>query len=178
MSKFKKDKGSAAPAINTSSLPDIVFMLLFFFMVATTTKEVDPSVNVKAPKILGPGGAGATDMTPFKQRSEVDFIYAGISKNKAKNDGNVYLTLDNISADDEGMFQSSGLYSPEETLLKKWKENKLKKKPVKFNLTMDKVITCLKMDNDVPASTLFQIRNALKKTKAPIIGYVIDNGSN
>jgi hypothetical protein len=178
MSKFKKDKSGAAPAINTSSLPDIVFMLLFFFMVATTTKEVDPSVDVKAPQILGEGGAGATDMTPFKQRSEVDFIYAGLSKNKKLDNGKVYLTLDNIIPEDEDLFQSTGLYSPEEGLLKKWKEIKLKKKPIKFNLTMDKVITCIKMDSDVPASSLFQIREALKKAKAPVIGYAIDNGTN
>ncbi len=40
MSKFgKKKKGM--PALNTSALPDIVFMLLFFFMVTTTMRETD-----------------------------------------------------------------------------------------------------------------------------------------
>ena len=33
MSKFKKKKSDGQPAISTASLPDIVFMLLFFFMV-------------------------------------------------------------------------------------------------------------------------------------------------
>jgi len=33
MSKFKKGGGKELPAISTASLPDIVFMLLFFFMV-------------------------------------------------------------------------------------------------------------------------------------------------
>ena len=45
MSKFKKADERSAPAMNTASLPDIVFMLLFFFMVATTTKENDPTVH-------------------------------------------------------------------------------------------------------------------------------------
>ena len=45
MSKFKKNNGKELPAINTSALPDIVFMLLFFFMVAT--KMRDPTVLVK-----------------------------------------------------------------------------------------------------------------------------------
>ena len=70
MSKFKKDGGKPAPGINTSSLPDIVFMLLFFFMVATTSKESDPTVTVKQPE-----GIRTTDMTPYKQRSEIDFLY-------------------------------------------------------------------------------------------------------
>ena len=37
MSKFKKKKGGDLPAISTASLPDIVFMLLFF-MVATVMR--------------------------------------------------------------------------------------------------------------------------------------------
>ena len=39
MSKFKKKKDGGLPAISTASLPDIVFMLLFFFMVATVMRE-------------------------------------------------------------------------------------------------------------------------------------------
>jgi biopolymer transport protein ExbD len=40
MSKFNKNKGkSELPAISTASLPDIVFMLLFFFMVATVMRD-------------------------------------------------------------------------------------------------------------------------------------------
>ena len=40
MAKFKKDGKRETPAISTASLPDIVFMLLFFFMVSTTMREV------------------------------------------------------------------------------------------------------------------------------------------
>ena len=50
MSKFKKDGRGAGPALNTASLPDIVFMLLFFFMVATTSKETDPAVKIAQPE--------------------------------------------------------------------------------------------------------------------------------
>jgi len=39
MGKFNKKKGGALPAISTASLPDIVFMLLFFFMVATVMRQ-------------------------------------------------------------------------------------------------------------------------------------------
>ena len=38
------------PAMSTSSLPDIVFMLLFFFMAATTMREVDPLVKAQMPQ--------------------------------------------------------------------------------------------------------------------------------
>lgn len=49
MSMFKKKRGKASPAISTASLPDIIFMLLFFFMAATTMKEVDLQVDVVKP---------------------------------------------------------------------------------------------------------------------------------
>lgn len=38
------------PAISTSSLPDIVFMLLFFFMVTTTMRQTDTKVKITLPE--------------------------------------------------------------------------------------------------------------------------------
>ena len=49
MSKFKKKKGGDLPAISTASLPDIVFMLLFFFMVATVMRDSTLMVVNKLP---------------------------------------------------------------------------------------------------------------------------------
>jgi biopolymer transport protein ExbD len=49
MSKFKKKKGGDLPAISTASLPDIVFMLLFFFMVATVMRDNTLMVTNKLP---------------------------------------------------------------------------------------------------------------------------------
>ena len=48
MSKFNKKK-KGLPPINTASLPDIVFMLLFFFMVATTMRETSVLVKNELP---------------------------------------------------------------------------------------------------------------------------------
>ena len=50
MAVIKKKKDKALPAVNTSALPDIVFMLLFFFMVATVMREVDLKVSVNKPQ--------------------------------------------------------------------------------------------------------------------------------
>ena len=49
MSKFKKKKSGEVPAVNTASLPDIVFMLLFFFMVATVMRENTLKIENKLP---------------------------------------------------------------------------------------------------------------------------------
>ena len=50
MAKFRKEKQSGSQNLNTASLPDIVFMLLFFFMVSTSMKEVDMIVKIKSPE--------------------------------------------------------------------------------------------------------------------------------
>ena len=39
MSKFRNKDNKGTPAISTAALPDIVFMLLFFFMVTTVMRE-------------------------------------------------------------------------------------------------------------------------------------------
>ena len=50
MSKFKKDGKKEMPAITSSSLSDIVFMLLFIFMVTTQLRETENKVMVKIPE--------------------------------------------------------------------------------------------------------------------------------
>lgn len=48
--KFEKKRASTKQEIPTASMPDIVFMLLLFFMVTTTLREVDVQVQFKLPE--------------------------------------------------------------------------------------------------------------------------------
>lgn len=72
MSKFKKKK-KGLPAISTASLPDIVFMLLFFFMVSTTMRETD--LLIKKPVL-----PVASEVKKLEHKSLVSTIYVGKSK--------------------------------------------------------------------------------------------------
>lgn len=69
MSKFKKKTGGGTPAISTASLPDIVFMLLFFFMVTTVMREVTLLVENSKPY--------ATEIKKLERKSLVTYIYVG-----------------------------------------------------------------------------------------------------
>ncbi len=69
MARFKKEKSGDLPAISTSSMPDIIFMLLFFFMVTTTMREVTLKVRIKAPE--------ATEVQKLEKKALVSFIYIG-----------------------------------------------------------------------------------------------------
>jgi biopolymer transport protein ExbD len=71
MSKFKK-KVVVKQDIPTSSMPDVVFMLLFFFMV--TTQLRDTNINVK--QIL----PEATQLKKLARKSLVAYLYIGEPK--------------------------------------------------------------------------------------------------
>lgn len=67
--KFNKKRAAASAAINTASLPDIVFMLLFFFMVATTMREVTIKVKNTTPS--------ASEIEKLTKKNLVSYIYVG-----------------------------------------------------------------------------------------------------
>lgn len=69
MSKFRKSNNKELPPISTSSLPDIVFMLLFFFMASTTMREVTLKVKITVPE--------ATELSKLEKKSLVSYIYIG-----------------------------------------------------------------------------------------------------
>ena len=72
MSKFKKNKKSKLAPISTASLPDIVFMLLFFFMVTTVMRETEMLVENILPQ--------ATEVKKLERKSLVSYIYIGSPK--------------------------------------------------------------------------------------------------
>ncbi|MPQ48690.1 biopolymer transporter ExbD [Marinifilum sp. N1E240] len=74
MSKFRKDGGKELPAISTASLPDIVFMLLFFFMVSTTMRDTELSVTYIQPT--------ATEIVKLEKKDLVSNIHVGVPLRK------------------------------------------------------------------------------------------------
>ncbi|WP_298929451.1 biopolymer transporter ExbD [uncultured Allomuricauda sp.] len=69
MSKFAKKKDGDLPAVSTASLPDIVFMLLFFFMTVTTMKDSSLMVENTLPN--------ATEIKKLEKKDRVIYIYVG-----------------------------------------------------------------------------------------------------
>ena len=69
MGKFNKTGKREMPALNTSSLPDLIFTLLFFFMIVTTMREVTLKVQINLPV--------GTELEKLEKKSLVTFIYIG-----------------------------------------------------------------------------------------------------
>jgi len=69
MAKFKKKGNSDTPGISTASLPDIVFMILMFFMVSTSMRQTDILVKVTLPE--------ATEAAKLERKDLSSYIYIG-----------------------------------------------------------------------------------------------------
>ncbi len=70
MSKFRSNGKREMPELNTSSLPDLIFTVLFFFMMVTSMREVEVKVQVKTPD-------GTSEIEKLERKSLVSHIYIG-----------------------------------------------------------------------------------------------------
>jgi biopolymer transport protein ExbD len=69
MSKFKKKNAKAKQEVPTTAMPDIVFMLLIFFMVTTVLREVTLQVRVELTR--------AENIEKIEQKRLVSYLYVG-----------------------------------------------------------------------------------------------------
>jgi len=152
MSKFKKKKGGDLPAVNTASLPDIVFMLLFFFMVATVMRENTLMIENKLPQ--------ANQVEKLAKKDLVMYIYAGKPSSQYKNLGNqARIQLNDKFADikDIGSFIREERASKREEL-------------IPF------LTTALKIDSDANMGLVSDIKQELRKENALKINYTTRQG--
>ena len=146
MSKFKTKKGKGGAAINTSSLPDIIFMLLFFFMVSTTMREVTVRVKQQMPE--------ATEIQKLDKKSLVSFIYIGEPKNTKLYGTNSRIQLNDVFADVDDI--------PEFIA----KERESRDEADRKFLT-----TSLKVDGDTKMGIVTDVKQELRKSGAFKINY-------
>ena len=69
MGKFNKNGSKEVPELNTSSLPDLIFSILFFFMMVTSMREVTLKVEFDTPK--------GTEIEKLEKKSLVSYVYIG-----------------------------------------------------------------------------------------------------
>ena len=66
----KSGNKKETPAISTASLPDVIFMILFFFMVSTTMREEEVLVKYQLPN--------ATEVQKLEKKNLVSYINIGV----------------------------------------------------------------------------------------------------
>ena len=122
------------PGLNTASLPDLIFTVLFFFMIVTQMRHDEVKV-----RLVEPDG---TQLTKLQQKASAIYIYVG---SRVQGSEGYAVQIDN---------ELVGLDDVLPYLVARMKELPKEQR--------EKVIVNLKADRDVPMNIIKQIREALK----------------
>ncbi len=153
MSKFNKKKSGALPAISTASLPDIVFMLLFFFMVVTVLRDSNLLVQNKLPK--------ADQVEKLKKDRSV-YIYAGKPSERYQD-----------KYGKEGKIQIGDKYTDVTNLRTALTEMRGKLRPE----LQDKVMVALKVDEETNTGLVSDIKQELRELNMLKLIYITSPGN-
>lgn len=155
MSKFKKKGDGETPAISTASLPDIVFMLLFFFMVVTVMRDTSLKVQNVLPF--------ADQTEKLDKKDLVMYIYAGKPSDRYQqqygSEARIQLNDKYASVSDIQQFI--------------FEERQSKREELVPYLT-----TALKVDQETNMGLVSDIKQELRKAEALKINYTTKQGNS
>lgn len=142
MAHFQKKSANTKQEIPTSAMPDIVFMLLIFFMVTTVLREVTLQVQVDFTQ--------AENIEKIEQKRLVSYIYIGPEKLSGNSVGETKVQIDDSLIDDLGAIRNI-MY------------DKLQEQP--------KLIVSLRVDEDSEFGIVTDVEQELRKAGTLRINY-------
>lgn len=137
---FRK-KERKVPTLNTSALPDLIFTVLFFFMIVTHMRQTDVKVKVESPQ--------GTKLQKLQKKYATAYIHIGRDKN---GDVKVQFNKDVVAISqiaDRVMQQRETLPMDEQQY---------------FTVS-------IKADRDTPLDVIAQVKDALREANALKISY-------
>ncbi|MEO0559863.1 MAG: biopolymer transporter ExbD [Bacteroidota bacterium] len=139
---FKKKSAKTSQEIPTASMPDIIFMLLIFFMVTTVLRETDLLVQIQIPK--------AEAVEKIDQKRLIQYVYIGPEKLAAGGMGEPAVQIDDaIVRDFEDIRQA--MY------------RRLLEEP--------RTIVSMRVDHDVQTGLLYDVQQELREAEALRVNY-------
>lgn len=132
------------PGLNTAALPDLIFTVLFFFMIVTHMRDVDLQVRYDVPK--------GTEVRKLTHKSSVSTIYVGRVQGQPAD--SFYIQLNNKLA------TMSDIKAFVET-----------EKAQMNSEDQPRMTVSIKADRDVPFGMIAQIKEALQQSFALKINY-------
>jgi biopolymer transport protein ExbD len=139
--KFQRGSSSTEPEFTTASLPDIVFMLLIFFMVATVLRETDIKVRTQLPQ--------AEALTKIDQKRLISKVHIGPLK-RGENQGDTAIQIDDALIENRRTIRQI-MY------------NKLQEQP--------QLIVSLKVDQESEMEIVNEVQQELREANALRINY-------
>ena len=148
MGKFGRKEGKGNPEISTASLPDIVFMLLFFFMVSTVMRDSTLMVKITVPQ--------ATEIKKLEKKSLVSYINVGPPTKKFQK---TFGTEPRIQLND----QFATIDDIQQFIVSERESKKEYERP--------QMTTSLKVDSETKMGIVTDIKQTLRKASALKINY-------
>ena len=145
MSKFKK-KAKAKQEIPTSSMPDVVFMLLFFFMVTTKMRETSINVEQRMPQ--------AVQLKKLVKKSLVAYLYIGAPKKVEEFGIEPKIQANDVFIETKGIIQ--------------WVNSEKAKQD---EVDRDAITISLKVDNEAKRGLVADVETELRRANARKILY-------
>ncbi len=145
MTLFRRPQRKVPP-LNTATLPDLIFVVLFFFMAVTHMREVTLRVSIQVPE--------GTELTKLTRKSAVTYVYVGKSVDPGGRGGGTRMQVNDKLADMETVVdyvtRERERMSPEDAQL---------------------MSVSIKADRDTEMGILADLRQALVKANIPRINY-------
>ena len=144
MIKFKHRHRKHIPMLNTASLPDLIFTVLFFFMIVTHMRKVTLKVKYQTPQ--------GTELTRLVKKSTVTYLFVG--KNNGNSDSISIQVNDKITSlallEDYIIAERSGMSSEDR----------------------EQMVVAIKADHGVPMGLISDVKQALRRAKVYHISYI------
>jgi biopolymer transport protein ExbD len=148
MSRFRNTGKRKVPSLNTAALPDLIFTLLFFFLLATNMRTIPVLMQVQLPD--------ATALQKLKEKSLLVYLLVGKHSIENKEDTfDIQLNSEIITMED----------MPLKLQLIKDKMN-----PEEQNQS----IVVLKIDKNTPMGLVNDIRQNLRAMQLQTVYYMVE----
>lgn len=149
MSRFKfKRSRRRVPGLNTASLPDLIFTVLFFFMIVTHMRKQEVQVKYRVPQ--------GKELARLAKKSAVTYIYIGKP-----------VDAQGAVRSDRFMVQVNDRLCTPEELTAFLSAERAQVAPE----DLDKLTVSLKADKDVPMSVVAKVKQALREANMLKINY-------
>ena len=134
------------PGLNMASLPDLIFTVLFFFMIVTHMRDVDLKVQYEVPQ--------GTELQKLEHKGSIVSIYVGRKQEVKKGEEEFFIQLNNqlATVDDIKDFLE--------------KEQQRMSSEDRARMTVS-----IKADRDVPMGMISDIKQALQREYALKLNY-------
>lgn len=153
MSMFHRRKHEV-PGLNTSSLPDLIFTVLFFFMIVTHMREVTLRVAYQTPQ--------GHELSRLAKKSAVTYIYIG----RPVNQPNVQSSPDSLSYGPYVLQLNDKIATPQEVMDYIAAERSRMSAEDQQQMTVS-----IRADRNVPMGIIMDVKQALRQAKVTKINY-------